>query len=39
MRARLPLQDAPPLVLVHGYGASAYHWRHNVPTLARKYRV
>ncbi len=33
------LQDAPPVVLVHGYGASAYHWRYNIPELAKQYRV
>jgi len=32
-------EDAPPLVLVHGFGASWYHWRYNVPELARTYRV
>ncbi|CAG9466943.1 unnamed protein product [Pedinophyceae sp. YPF-701] len=31
--------DAPPLVLVHGFGSSAYHWRYNIPELAREYRV
>ncbi|KAK9836212.1 hypothetical protein WJX84_000739 [Apatococcus fuscideae] len=31
--------DKPPIVLVHGFGASAYHWRYNIPDLARKYRV
>mmetsp|Transcript_49121 Transcript_49121/g.111401 ORF Transcript_49121/g.111401 Transcript_49121/m.111401 type:complete len:364 (+) Transcript_49121:40-1131(+) len=25
-----------PLVLVHGFGASAFHWRYNVPTLAEE---
>ena len=28
-----------PLLLIHGFGASAYHWRYNIPYLARKYRV
>lgn len=23
----------PPVVLVHGYGASAYHWRYTIPAL------
>jgi len=23
-----------PILLVHGFGASAHHWRHNVPALA-----
>eukprot|EP00956_Cyclotella_meneghiniana_P010907 scaffold15240_cov73-Cyclotella_meneghiniana.AAC.3 len=30
---------APAIVLIHGFGASAYHWRHNLPTLARTHRV
>mmetsp|Transcript_2201 Transcript_2201/g.3472 ORF Transcript_2201/g.3472 Transcript_2201/m.3472 type:complete len:385 (-) Transcript_2201:142-1296(-) len=29
----------PPLLLIHGFGASVYHWRYNIPQLARKYRV
>lgn len=29
----------PPVVLVHGFGASAYHWRYVVPELAKKYSV
>lgn len=29
----------PPLVLVHGFGASALTWRKVVPPLAKKYRV
>ncbi|KAL3801124.1 hypothetical protein HJC23_002417 [Cyclotella cryptica] len=30
---------APAIVLIHGFGASAYHWRHNLPALARSHRV
>jgi pimeloyl-ACP methyl ester carboxylesterase len=26
-------------VLVHGFGASAYHWRYNIPVLAASHRV
>lgn len=26
----------PPILLVHGYGASAYHYRYNIPALAEK---
>eukprot|EP00798_Chlamydomonas_sp_ICE-L_P014777 gene14777-20827_t len=26
-------EDGPKVVLVHGYGASAYHWRYNIPAL------
>lgn len=29
----------PALLLVHGFGASSYHFRHNVPVLAREYHV
>jgi pimeloyl-ACP methyl ester carboxylesterase len=32
-------RDAPPLVLVHGYGASSTMWALNVGELARQYRV
>ena len=31
--------QAPPVILVHGYGASAYHWRYTIPALSEKYRV
>jgi pimeloyl-ACP methyl ester carboxylesterase len=27
------------LVLIHGFGASSYHWRHNVNELAKHYSV
>lgn len=29
----------PPLLLVHGFGASVFHWRYNIPYLAKKYHV
>ena len=29
----------PPLLLIHGFGASVFHWRYNIPELARKYHV
>ncbi|KAJ3692494.1 hypothetical protein LUZ60_012844 [Juncus effusus] len=29
----------PSIVLVHGFGASAFHWRYNIPELAKKYKV
>lgn len=29
----------PALVLIHGFGASCYHWRYNIPVLARDYHV
>lgn len=31
--------SGPPIVLVHGFGASAYHWRYNIVELAKKHRV
>lgn len=27
------------MLLIHGYGASAYHWRYQIPALAQHYRV
>lgn len=32
-------ETGTPIVLVHGFGASAYHWRYNIPELAKKHRV
>jgi pimeloyl-ACP methyl ester carboxylesterase len=29
----------PPLLLIHGFGASTYTWRHVAPELAKSYRV
>lgn len=30
----------PALVLIHGFGASVYHWRYNIPALVKEgYRV
>lgn len=31
--------SGPPILLVHGFGASAYHWRYNIAELAKKHRV
>ncbi|XP_044470487.1 pheophytinase, chloroplastic isoform X1 [Mangifera indica] len=28
-----------PIVLIHGFGASAFHWRYNIPELAKRYKV
>ncbi|KAL6993559.1 hypothetical protein U1Q18_011673 [Sarracenia purpurea var. burkii] len=28
-----------PIVLIHGFGASAFHWRYNIPELAKGYKV
>lgn len=31
--------DAEPVLLLHGYPANHHCWRHQVPSLARRYRV
>ncbi|MGF1541296.1 MAG: alpha/beta fold hydrolase [Pleurocapsa sp.] len=31
--------DRPPLIFIHGFGASIEHWRHNLPVLSQKYTV
>lgn len=31
--------EGPALVLIHGFGASAFHWRYNIPELAKKFKV
>ena len=28
-----------PLILLHGFGASIGHWRHNLPALSQKHTV
>lgn len=32
-------KDKPKLLLIHGFGASAFHWRYNLPVLARDFHV
>jgi pimeloyl-ACP methyl ester carboxylesterase len=34
-----PQPEGPALLLVHGFGASTDHWRHNLPVLARQHEV
>ncbi|KAL6215854.1 hypothetical protein ACLB2K_015281 [Fragaria x ananassa] len=34
-----PNPNAPPVLLVHGFGASIPHWRRNIKTLAKNYTV
>jgi len=34
-----PTGQRPALLLVHGFGASTDHWRHNIPVLAESYEV
>ncbi|CAM9458368.1 unnamed protein product [Heterosigma akashiwo] len=29
----------PPVLLIHGFGASHFHWRYNIPELSKDYRV
>eukprot|EP01041_Mallomonas_annulata_P000802 gene802-1561_t len=29
----------PPILLIHGFGASVYHWRYNIPDLAKDHHV
>jgi len=31
--------NKPPIVLIHGFGASSAHWRYNLPALAETHRV
>jgi pimeloyl-ACP methyl ester carboxylesterase len=38
-RARFPAPNKPPLLLLHGFGASVDHWRHNIPALAQHHTV
>ena len=28
-------EDRPPIIFVHGFGASIEHWRHNLPAIAQ----
>jgi pimeloyl-ACP methyl ester carboxylesterase len=32
-------RNKPKLLLIHGFGASAFHWRYNLPVLARDFHV
>jgi len=32
-------KSKPALVLIHGFGASSFHFRYNIPALARDYHV
>ncbi len=31
--------EQTPLILIHGFGASIEHWRHNIPVLSQEYPV
>lgn len=39
MRASQPTSTHPPLILLHGFGASIGHWRHNLPDLSQQHTV
>lgn len=32
-------KNKPKILLIHGFGASVYHWRYNIPALARDFQV
>ncbi len=31
--------DRPPLIFIHGFGASIEHWRHNLPVFSQQHTV
>ncbi|CAI9097858.1 OLC1v1034371C1 [Oldenlandia corymbosa var. corymbosa] len=31
--------EGTPIVLLHGLGGSAFHWRYNIPELGKRYKV
>jgi pimeloyl-ACP methyl ester carboxylesterase len=39
LRAAPAQPIGPALLLVHGFGASTDHWRHNIPVLSRRHEV
>ena len=41
LRAKQQLGDRayPPIIFVHGFGASIRHWRHNLPVIASQHTV
>ena len=32
-------ESNPPILLIHGFGASVFHWRYNIPDLSQNYHV
>ena len=32
-------EKGPAILLIHGFGASTTHWRHNLPVLGKHYEV
>jgi pimeloyl-ACP methyl ester carboxylesterase len=39
MRTQKPNSSKPPLILIHGFGASIEHWRNNIPVLSGEHTV
>ncbi|HEY9771451.1 MAG TPA: alpha/beta fold hydrolase [Coleofasciculaceae cyanobacterium] len=41
LRAKKNLASSvyPPIIFIHGFGASIEHWRHNLPVIAQKHTV
>ncbi|MFZ9753089.1 MAG: alpha/beta fold hydrolase [Cyanobium sp.] len=39
LRAIPERPQGPAILLVHGFGASTDHWRHNIPALAQRHEV
>ena len=39
LKSQHPNKSNPPLILIHGFGASIEHWRKNIPVLSQKQTV
>lgn len=39
LRGQNQVANNPPVILVHGFGASIEHWRHNIPAIANEHTV
>ncbi len=38
-KKNLAPSEYPPIIFIHGFGASIEHWRHNLPVIAQKHTV
>jgi pimeloyl-ACP methyl ester carboxylesterase len=38
-KQKTDLQTTPPIIFIHGFGASIEHWRHNMPVISQQYTV
>ena len=38
-KTKIDAEKGPAILLIHGFGASTTHWRHNLPILGEKYEV